>query len=205
VRDLQAGQAWRSVLAASLVTFTLLAGCLSLPTPMRPPSERGVRLTAQAVAPETLVELLDDAEAPQRIVAVEVMLHNVGPDSYTVTPSRTALAGPRRQRIRAMEPSALPQYLRAVPPRGGLGTPPFVSTRQDSDHIVVSGASEKVLRPQVLAPGDAGQGWLYFPMPGRRAADEVTRQWQLAVALEDQERHVREYLIPIDPPDELSR
>jgi hypothetical protein len=184
----------------------LLAGCISNPMPLHAPSDPGgLRLTAQMIAPETLVELLDDAQAPQRIVAVELMLHNVGPVSYTVTPSRTALVGPQHQRIRPVEPASLPRYVRAGSQSGGLSTPPFVSTRQESDRAMVTSATDKALHPRVLAPGDAGQGWLYFPISGRRAADEVLRQWRLAAMLEDQEQRVREYVMPIDPPEELSR
>lgn len=194
------------MLVGALVMFALLAGCISSPTPLGSSSDRsGVRLTAQVIAPETLVELLDDAHAPQHIVAVEVMLHNAGPASYTVTPSRTALVGPRNQRIRPVEPSSLPRYVRAGSQWGGRSIPPFVNTRQESERAIVTSASEKALRPRVLAPGDASKGWLYFPISGRRAADEVTRQWRVAVVLEDQEQHMREYFIPIDPPDELSR
>jgi hypothetical protein len=206
VRGLQAGRAWRYRLAAGLVMLALLAGCLANPTPLHAPSDRGsLRLTAQAIAPETLEALLADAQAPQRIVAVEVMLHNVGPTSYTVAPSRMALVGPRHQRIRPVEPSSLPRYARAGSQWEGLSTPPFVNTRQESDRAIVTSASEKALRPRVLAPGDASDGWLYFPLSGRRAADDVTRQWRLAAVLQDQEQRVWEYVIPIDPPDELSR
>jgi hypothetical protein len=160
---------------------------------------------AQVIDPEMLVELLDDLQAPQRIVVVEVTLQNVGTDSYTVTPSRISLVGPRNQRIRAVEPSALPRHVKAGSQRGGLSTPPFVNTRQESERAVVTSAGEKALRPRVLAPGDASEGWLYFPISERRAAEEVPRRWQLAVLLEDQEQHLREYLVRIDPPDEPSR
>jgi hypothetical protein len=173
---------------------------------VRSPSDRGgLRLTAQMIDPETLIELLDDAQAPQRLVAIEVILQNAGPDSYTVTPSRTSLVGPRNQRIRPVEPSALPRYVKAGSQWGGLGTPPFVNTRRESERAVVIDAGEKALRPQVLAPGDANEGWLYFPISRGRAAADMTRRWRLAVALEDQEQGLREYLIRIDPPDVPSR
>ena len=203
---LQAGRAWRYRLAAGLVMLLLLAGCLSDPAAQRAPSDRGgLRLSAQVIAPETLEELLDDAQASQRIVAVEVMLRNVGPASHAVTPSRAALVGPRNQRVHPVEPSSLPRYVSAGSQRGALSTPPFVNTRRESERGIVASASEKALRPRVLAPGDASDGWLYFPISGRRAADEVTRRWRLAVGLEDQEQRVWEYVIPIDPPDALSR
>jgi hypothetical protein len=157
---------------------------------------------AQVIDPEVLAEWLDDDRAAERIVAVVVSLHNRGPDSYTVTPSHTALVGPRRQRIRPLEPSALAQYMRPGSQRGGFSTPPFVSTQQASERAVVTEAGDKALRPRVLAPGDASEGWLYFPISGNRAAGDITRRWHLAVAFEDQQRHWREYLIRIDPPDE---
>ena len=191
---------------AGLVMPLLLAGCLSDPTALRAPPDRGgVRLSAQVIAPETLEELLDDAQASQRIVAVEVMLRNVGPASHAVAPSRAALVGPRNQRVHPVEPSSLPRYVSAGSQRGGVSTPPFVNARRESERGIVASASEKALRPRVLAPGDASDGWLYFPIAGRRAADEVTRRWRLAVGLEDQEQRVWEYVIPIDPPDALSR
>jgi hypothetical protein len=202
VRRLQVDQTWSDSLTAWLMMSMLLAGCTSIPAPIRSPSERGgLRLTAQVIDPEMLVELLDDAQAPQRIVAVEVTLQNAGPDAQMVTPARTSLVGPRNQRIRPVEPSMLPRYVKSGSRWGGLGTPPFANSRQESERAVVPGASEKALRPQVLAPGDASEGWLYFPISGRRAAEDVTRRWQLAVVLEDQEQHLREYLIRIDPTD----
>jgi hypothetical protein len=201
VRGLQAGQACKHSLAAWLVASMLLAGCTFTPTPTRTPSEQGgLRLMAQVIDPEALMELLDDDQVPQRVVAVEVTLQNVGPDSYTVTPSRTSLIGPRNQRVRPVEPSALPRYVKAGSQRAGLSTPPFVHTRRESERTAVTGAGEKALRPGVLAPGEAQEGWLYFPISGRRAAEEVTRRWQLAVLLEDRQQHLREYLVHIDPP-----
>jgi hypothetical protein len=172
---------------------------------MRAPSgQGGLNLMAQVIDPEGLMELLDVVRAPQRIVVVEVTLQNMGPHSYTITPSRTALVGPRKQRIRPVEPSALPRYVKAGSQWGGLSTPPFANTQQESEHAVVTGTSEKALRSRVLAPGDAHEGWLYFPIAGRRAAEEVTRRWRLVVLLEDQQQHLREYLVRIDPPDEPS-
>ena len=206
MRHLRADQTWRDSLAAWLMMSMLLAGCTSMPAPVRSPSDRGgLRLTAQMIDPEMLIALLDDAQAPQRIVAVEVTLQNAGPDSHTVTPSRTSLVGPRHQRIRPVEPSALPRYVKAGSQWRGLGTPPFVNTRRESERDIVTDAGEKALRPQVLAPGDASEGWLFFPTSGGRAAADVTRRWQLAVVLEDQEQRLREYLMRIDPPDEPSR
>jgi hypothetical protein len=173
---------------------------------MHSPSDRGgLRLTAQAIDSERLTELLEDAQAPQHLIAVEVSLHNVGPDSYTITPSHTALVGPRNQRIRPVELSALSRYVRASSQWRGVGTPPFANTRQESERAVVTSAGEKALRPRVLAPGDASEGWLYFPVSGKQAAEDVTRRWRLAVLLEDQEEHLREYLVRIDPPDESPR
>jgi hypothetical protein len=201
VRDLQAGQACKHSLAAWMVASMLLAGCSFTPTPARTPSEQGgLRLMAQVIDPEALMELLDDDQVPQRIVAVEVTLRNVGPDSYTVTPSRTSLVGPRNQRVRPVEPSALPGYVKAGSQRVGLGTPPFVHTRRESERSAVTSAGEKALHPGVLAPGEAQEGWLYFPISGRRAAEEVARRWQLAVLLEDRQQRIREYLVRIDPP-----
>jgi hypothetical protein len=172
---------------------------------MRSPSDQsGVRPTAQAIAPEVLAELLDDTDAPQRLLAVEVVLHNVGPVAYAVIPSRMALAGPRNQRIRPLEPSSLPRYVTPGSHGGGMRTPPFVHTREESDRALVVSAGEKALRPRVLAPGDTSAGWLFFPGAAGRAAAEVARQWRLVVVLEDQEQHAREYVIPIDPPDEPS-
>lgn len=173
---------------------------------MPAPTDRdGLRLAAQMIDPEVLRELWNDTQIPQHIVAVGVTLQNMGPDAYTVTPSRTALVGPQNQRIRAVEPSALPQYVKAGSRWGSLSTPPFVSTRQESERAVVTSAGEKALRPRVLAPGDASEGWLYFPVSNRRAAEDVTRRWQLAVWLENQQQHQREYVIRIDPPNEPSQ
>jgi hypothetical protein len=205
MHGLQASQACWHSLVAWLAMSMLLAGCTSTPTPMRSASDRGgLRLSAQVVDPERLVELLDDDQAPQRLVAVAISLQNAGPDSYTVTPARTSLVGPRHHRIRPVEPSALPRYVRTGSQWGGFSTPPFAKTRQDSERTTVTDADDKALRPRVLAPGDASEGWLYFPISGRRAAEEVSRRWRLAVWLEDQEQHRREYLLRIDPPDEPS-
>jgi hypothetical protein len=53
--------------------------------------------------------------------------------------------------------------------------PPFANPQQESEHIIVTGAAEKALRPRMLEPGYASAGWLYFPVPGRRAAEEAPR------------------------------
>ena len=206
VRGLQASQACKYGLAAWLVTSMFLAGCAFTPSAMHAPSDRGgLRLRAQVIDPEVLAEWLDDVQAPERIVVVEVTLHNVGPDSYTVTPSRTSLIGPRNRRIRSVEPAALPRHVETGSQWGGRSTPPFVDTRQESERAVAADAGEKALRPHVLAPGDASEGWLYFPIAGRRAAKEVPHRWQLAVLLDDEDRRSREYLVRIGPPDESLR
>jgi hypothetical protein len=94
MRGLQARQAWRDRVGLGAVMPVFLAGCLANPTPLRAPSDWDrLRLIAQVIAPETLLEVLDDAQAPEHIVAVQVRLHNVGAASYTATPSRTALVG----------------------------------------------------------------------------------------------------------------
>ncbi len=183
--------------------LVLLAGCTSTPIASRSASEqRGIRLTAQLIAPAMLAELLEDEQAPQRIVAVELSVQNVGTESLTIVPSRASLVGPRNQRIQSMASSALSAYLGANPGRNNIGTPPYVNPQEDASAPLATITGQKALRSEVLAPGDTGQGWLYFPTSGRRAAAEVTRRWLLAVVVQDREQRVREYLIQVEPPDE---
>jgi hypothetical protein len=190
-------------MAGGLAMLVSLAGCTSTPIASRSASEQhGMRLTAQLIAPAMLAELLEDEQAAQRIVAVELGIQNVGTEPLTIVPSRAALVGPRNRRIRSVESSALSAYLAANPRRSSIGTPPYVNPQEDSGGPLATVAGQKALRPQVLAPGDAGQGWLYFPLSGRRAAAEVGHRWLLAVVVQDRERHVREYLIRVEPPDE---
>jgi hypothetical protein len=181
----------------------LLSGCTSTPIVSRSASDqRGIRLTAQLIAPAMLAELLEDEQAPRRIVAVELSIQNVGTESFTIVPSRASLVGPRNQRIQSMASSALSAYIGANPRWSRIGTPPYANPQEDTSDSLATITSQKALRSEVLAPGDAGQGWLYFPISGRRAADEVSRRWLLAVVLQDREQRVREYLIQVEPPDE---
>jgi hypothetical protein len=205
MRRAWARQAWGYSMAGGLSMLMLLAGCSSTPIASGSMSDRrGIRLTAQLIAPALLAELLEDEQAAQQIVAVELNLQNVGTESLTIIPSRAALVGPRNQRIRSVEASALSASIAAVPRRSSIGTPPYVNPQEDSSGSLAMVAGQKALRPQVLAPGDASQGWLYFPLSGRRAAAEVSHRWLLAIVLQDREQRVREYLIGVEPPDESS-
>jgi hypothetical protein len=196
-------RAWGYSMAGGLGLLMLLAACTSTPIASGSASDqRGIRLTAQLIAPALLAELLEDEQAAQQIVAVELSLQNVGMESLTIIPSRAALVGPRKQRIRSVESSALSAYIAAAPRRSSIGTPPYVNPQEDSGGSLAMVAGQKALRPQVLAPGDASQGWLYFPISSRRAAAEISHRWLLAVVLQDRTQRVREYLIGVEPSEE---
>jgi hypothetical protein len=183
--------------------LVLLIGCTSTPLGSRSASDqRGIRLTAQLIAPEMLAELLEDEQAPQRIVAVELNVQNVGTESLAIVPWRASLVGPRRQSLQSVESSALSAYIGANARGRSIGTPPYANPQEDFGDPLATMAGQKALRSQVLAPGDASQGWLYFPISGRRAVNEVPGRWLLAVVLRDREQRVREYRIRVAPPDE---
>lgn len=193
------------VVVGCLVVWLLMTGCSSTPVAMQPISDRNVRLSAELVPPEALAEALQDEQAAQHITAVELHLRNAGPEAFTFAPSQAALVGPRNQLILALDPSELSRYARGAMPWAGLSTPPYAASRQQPSSPLARNASEKAPRSQVLAPGDASQGWLYFPVSVERASEDLTSRWLLAVVVQDREQRVREVRVLVEPPGESSR
>jgi hypothetical protein len=193
---------WCRRLVGWLGMLAVLAGCAATPPASRAAADqRGIRLTAEVIAPEALAELLGGDQGPEGLIALQLALHNGGTDALAVVPARAALVGPRHQRIRPVEPSALFAYVRRRPRLDGISTPPYAGLPPASDREIATVLGEKALRPRTLAPGDALQGWLYFPMSGRRAAAEVSERWQLAVVLQGQDQRLQEYIVRVDPPE----
>lgn len=185
--------------------WLFIAGCTSLPTAMPPTSEQQVRLRAEFVAPEALAEALEDEQAAPYITAVELELQNIGAEAFAFAPSRAALVGPRRQRIPALDPAEVANYARGKGRWSGPSTPPYAASQQGSGRPIAWHADEKALRSQTLAPGDASQGWLYFPSAVARASADSSRQWLLVVVLQDQRRQLREFRVRVEPAEEDRR
>jgi hypothetical protein len=167
---------------------------------MQPTFEADVHLHAELVAHKVLAEELEDEQASQYITAVEFTLQNTSRTFYTFAPSQAALVGPRHQLVLAVDPAELGRFAHGGARWSSLSTAPYTTSKRPSSNPIARNASQKAPHSQVLAPGDASQGWLYFPFAVERASEEIPSQWLLAVALQDEKHQWREFRVRVEPP-----